>query len=71
KVKYSYGDFLPSSSPTFDLYIAFGTWQTLEKGELQIPYFLHSMINLLRFVQMVMFHTLHQISGILAGISLR
>ncbi|HGF7511438.1 TPA: hypothetical protein AB5A35_003412 [Vibrio cholerae] len=40
KVKYSYGDFLPSSSSTFDLYIAFGTWQTLEKGELQIPYFL-------------------------------
>ncbi|EGQ7642053.1 hypothetical protein NMR53_003525 [Vibrio cholerae] len=40
KVKYSYGDFLPSSGSTFDLYIAFGTWQTLEKGELQIPYFL-------------------------------
>ncbi|HFG2238697.1 TPA: hypothetical protein ACGF9M_003858, partial [Vibrio cholerae] len=37
KVKYSYGDFMPSSGSTFDLYIAFGTWQTLEKGELKIP----------------------------------
>ncbi|TQP96955.1 hypothetical protein FLL78_18065 [Vibrio cholerae] len=33
-------NYMPAASSTFDLYIAFGTWQTLETGEQQMPYFL-------------------------------